>query len=132
MRRATIVLTLCVAALLAGACSNGSSTASTASSGSGTDTAAVPTATEVTKQICGTVEPASAKGQDLYLYTVIIPAGAEIAPHTHPGAQLGHIAEGTLTYTVIDGEVTVIRAAGTEQESTETVEAGTTTTLNTG
>jgi quercetin dioxygenase-like cupin family protein len=93
---------------------------------------ASPAPTEVIKQVLGTTDPSTAKGQELYLYTVLIPAGAAIPPHTHPGPQLGHIEEGTLTYTVIDGEVTVLRAAGTPEESTETIEAPATTELHVG
>ena len=122
--RSCVLIGLLASMLLLSACSNGATA---------TDVAPSPAAvSEVTKQSFGTVVPASAKGQDLYLYTVIIPAGEAIAPHTHPGAQLGHIQKGTLTYTVIDGEVTVIRDAGTEEESSEVIEAGTTTQLETG
>lgn len=122
--RSFLPVGLLASIILLGACGDGATA---------TDVAPSPAAvTEVTKQIFGTVVPASAKGQDLYLYTVVIPAGEAIAPHTHPGAQLGHIQKGTLTYTVIDGEVTVIRDAGTAQESSEVIEAGTTTQLETG
>ena len=115
--------------LLLSACSGG---APDADMGSVPTAAASPAPTEVEKQIFGAALPESAKGQELYLYTVVIPAGAELAAHTHPGQQLGHIEEGTLTYTIVEGEVEVIRQAGTPEGSVEQVAAGETIELEAG
>lgn len=79
--------------------------------------AAAPTA--VTKTIFGMHVPKTAKGQDLYLYEVVVPVGAEIAAHTHPGMQIAHIQEGTLTYDILDGTAIIIRHAGTPEETQE-------------
>lgn len=80
-----------------------------------------PAPTEVFKEIFGSEQPASAKGQELYLYRVVIPVQAVIPLHTHPGLQFGHIMEGTLTYEVREGSATVIRQAGTPHETREDV-----------
>jgi quercetin dioxygenase-like cupin family protein len=80
--------------------------------------------TEVTRQSLADATSPRAPGQTISLSRVVIPAGQEIAPHTHPGAQLATIAEGTLTYSVIRGEVRIIRAAGSGQAREETVTAG--------
>jgi quercetin dioxygenase-like cupin family protein len=87
---------------------------------------------EIVRQIIQAGEPQSATGQDLELTRVIIPAGDEIAPHTHPGLQLAIITEGTLTYTVVDGEVTVHHNSGTDDETSETVTSGQTVDLRPG
>ena len=49
-------------------------------------------------------------------------------PHTHPGFQVARIVSGTLTYNVIAGEVTILRADG----STETASTGDVVTINAG
>jgi quercetin dioxygenase-like cupin family protein len=63
---------------------------------------------------------------DLARYT--IPAHAKLAPHHHPGMQLAYIESGTLTYTVIEGTVTVHASDGT----TRTIAPGQTGTIKTG
>ena len=76
---------------------------------------------EVTREILGQTSPAQAPGYELYLVRVIVPAGAELAPHTHPGTQVAHIEQGTLTYSIISGTATVVRA-GTDGEPGESEE----------
>ena len=56
-------------------------------------------------------------GLTLGLWSYEIPAGQALTPHTHPGFQVARIESGTLTYNVISGVVTILRADGT----TETV-----------
>jgi quercetin dioxygenase-like cupin family protein len=63
---------------------------------------------------------------------VIIPANESIAPHNHPGPQLAIIESGTLTYTVIDGEATVTRAAGSDSAEVVTYTSGDKFELHTG
>jgi quercetin dioxygenase-like cupin family protein len=79
---------------------------------------------EVVRQLLAETTPDTAEGQVLELTRVVIPANQGIEPHTHPGAQLAVIVSGTLTYTVIDGQVTVTRAAGSNEEETETYSSG--------
>jgi quercetin dioxygenase-like cupin family protein len=84
---------------------------------------------EIVRDVFAAGEPESADGQLLELTRVIIPGGMEIAPHTHPGLQLAVILQGTLTYTVIEGEVNVTHDTGTDQARTETIGAGETVEL---
>jgi quercetin dioxygenase-like cupin family protein len=87
---------------------------------------------DVQRQFFQTVTPDKAPGETLGLSRVVIPAGKDIAAHTHPGAQLAVITEGTLTYSVLRGEVKIARAAGTGSATTETVKAGQSVDLNPG
>ena len=88
--------------------------------------------TQVQRQLLQSTTTDRAPGQTLELSRVIIPAGQEIAAHTHPGAQLAVIAEGTLTYTVLTGQVQVTRDAGSANAKAETVTAGRSVELRTG
>ena len=76
---------------------------------------------EVTREILGQTAPEQASGHELYLVRVTVPAGALLAPHTHPGTQVARIERGTLTYTIISGTATVVRA-GADGEAGETEE----------
>lgn len=100
------------------------------------DTSAPPSVgegvTEVVRQVLADAGPETAPGQALELTRVIVPAGEALAPHTHPGPQLAIIVAGTLTYTVLDGEATVTRAAATDGEATETYASGDTFELRPG
>jgi quercetin dioxygenase-like cupin family protein len=87
---------------------------------------------EITRQVIEDGVPDSAQGQVLELTRVIIPAGMEIAPHTHPGLQLAVIVEGTLTYTVVEGQVEVTHDSGTASVTTQTVRSGETVELRPG
>jgi quercetin dioxygenase-like cupin family protein len=63
----------------------------------------------------GLAEPGSAPGEQLGLWHYTIAAGAELAPHTHPGWQLARIVSGELEYTVDSGEGVLLRAGGTSE-----------------
>ena len=65
----------------------------------------------------------AAPGEILTLTRYIIPPGAELPVHTHPGVQMASVEAGVFTYTVVEGEVYVTRADGTEEtySSGETV-----------
>jgi quercetin dioxygenase-like cupin family protein len=99
-----VILAVSVALALAG-CSSDAGTGSSPSSGPSSPGA-------VTKIVYASTVPAGAADEEQYLYSVEVPPGAALAPHTHPGTQLAEIQGGTLTYTVISGTVTVIRQAG--------------------
>ena len=88
--------------------------------------------TQVTRQVLADADPDTAQGQVLELTRVIIPAGESIDPHNHPGPQLAIIEEGTLTYTVIDGEAVVTRNAGTDGQKVEPHSSGDTFELHAG
>jgi quercetin dioxygenase-like cupin family protein len=63
----------------------------------------------------GTTLPGNAPGQRLGLWHYTIPAGSALVPHRHPGWQIARIASGSLTYRILAGTVTVIRANGDQQ-----------------
>jgi quercetin dioxygenase-like cupin family protein len=88
--------------------------------------------TSVTRQILQSGAPSVAAGHDLILSRVVVPGGEELAAHTHPGVQLAVIVEGTLTYTIISGEVRVSHNSGTPEQRSETVGAGRTVELRPG
>jgi quercetin dioxygenase-like cupin family protein len=55
----------------------------------------------------------AAPGETLSLTRYIIPAGAVLPVHYHPGVQMASVEAGVLTYHVVDGELPVTRADGT-------------------
>lgn len=88
--------------------------------------------TQVERQLLAETAPDTAPGQLLELTRVIVPPGEALPPHIHPGPQMAVIVNGTLTYTIIEGEATVVRAAGTANATTETHASGSTVELRTG
>jgi quercetin dioxygenase-like cupin family protein len=72
--------------------------------------------------------PDAAPSDRLELVRYVIQPGTTLVAHHHPGMQLALIESGTLTYTVLDGEVTVHAADGTTRSigpgETGTIEAG--------
>src|SRR5690606_32243434 len=88
--------------------------------------------TQVERQLLGEMTSDTAPGQLLELTRVIVPAGQGLAPHTHPGPQMGVVVEGTLTYSVFGGEVTIIRAAATANQTEEKYGPGQTIELKPG
>ena len=63
----------------------------------------------------GIAEPGSAPGEELGLWHYLIPAGTELAAHTHPGWQLARVTDGELEYTVVEGEGILLRADGSDE-----------------
>jgi quercetin dioxygenase-like cupin family protein len=61
--------------------------------------------------LAGTDNPAGARGRSLGLSKVIIPAGARLGLHHHPGSQVAYVASGTLVYWVTSGAVSVMKGA---------------------
>lgn len=116
------MLPLVLLAFVAGACGSGSDGVQSPGDG----------VSEVVRQFFQAATTDKAPGQTLGLSRVVVPAGKDIAAHTHPGTQLAVITEGTLTYTVLRGEVQVTRAAGTSAAKAETVGEGQTTDLKPG
>lgn len=66
----------------------------------------------------GPVSPPTAPGQALWLVRYDIPPGTTLKKHFHEGTQMGLVASGTLTYTVLTGEVQVFRI-GADGKSVE-------------
>jgi quercetin dioxygenase-like cupin family protein len=84
--------------------------------GCGDDDAPADAADEIVGEVLVVGSPESATGDELALRRVTIPPGERLEPHTHPGMQIAHIVEGTLSYEVFDGTVEVHRAGQTEPE----------------
>ena len=76
--------------------------------------------------------PPGAPGRTLGLSKVVVMPGAQLASHHHPGAQLGYIAEGALTYTVESGTATVFRGPGDAPKVVKRLTAGQTYTVRAG
>lgn len=95
------------------------------------DEAAAPVT--VTRQSLAEMKnPPGTSGRTLGLSKVIVMPGAELAPHHHPGAQLGYIAEGTLTYTVEKGWAKVMRGPGDKPKLVHRITAGETMKIKAG
>ena len=77
--------------------------------------AAEADASGVVRTDLGLADPASAPGEQLGLWHYLIPAGQELAPHTHPGWQLARLTHGELEYTVLEGEGVLLRADGSHE-----------------
>lgn len=78
-------------------------------------------------------DPVGAPGKALALTKVVVPAGASLATHYHPGSGVASIDSGSLTYTVVRGSVNVWRGSPPDASTLErTVRAGHTTTLRAG
>ena len=57
-------------------------------------------------------DPSGAPGRKLELVRYTIQPGTRLAMHRHPGMQLAYVESGTLTYTVVQGSVTVHQSDG--------------------
>jgi quercetin dioxygenase-like cupin family protein len=77
--------------------------------------------------------PVGGKGRTLGLVRVTIPAGAQLAAHTHPGTEIARIEAGTLTYTVDrNGSVPVWRGDVGSGRRLRTLRPGQTARLRAG
>lgn len=127
-RSRAAVLALFLAALLfVGACSSEDpgTTGATGSGSSPPSTGTVPAATGTTsaeatpvvRDLLGQMpDPPGADGMVLTLARYTIPAGAQLAPHIHPGVQMAWIESSTLTYHVESASVRVRRAGASQDE----------------
>jgi quercetin dioxygenase-like cupin family protein len=79
----------------------------------------LPCATEMSIQVLGNAEPATADGQTLVLVRAIFGPGGGIGPHTHPGTLVISVESGAFGFTLaedhMDGGMAVMRSgeAGT-------------------
>ena len=87
----------------------------------------------VTLELLGSGEPEAAAGNTLSLRRVTFEPGGSLALHSHPGAIVLYVESGALTYSLVEGEAQVQRAAvaGTPGP-TETLGPGDETVLNPG
>jgi oxalate decarboxylase/phosphoglucose isomerase-like protein (cupin superfamily) len=133
MRR-SLLASLCLAALIAGAaCDSKSESTKDAPSSTGVPSSTVATANQanpVVRDILETdIDPPGAPGRTMTLIRYTIAPGAQLPAHIHPGVQLASIQSGTLTYTVVSGTAEVKRGATASGES---VTGPATTTLGPG
>lgn len=84
----------------------------------------VPASGSVVREVLSSGNPVAAPGEVLELVRYTIPAGTRLPAHTHPGMQAATIVSGTLLYTVVEGEVPVTRAAGSDPAAPGAVTAG--------
>ena len=96
----------------------------------GASPAAVPSGSipPVVRSVLAAAQPSGAPADNLELVRYTIQPGTALAPHRHPGTQLALIESGTLTYTVIEGEVTIHAVDG----GTRSVGPGETGTIAAG
>lgn len=102
-----------VGAVLAAGCSSGSD--------SGGATSQAVSAEPVVRDRLGATSPGNAPGQELFLEQVTIAPGARLATHYHQGTQVAHVVSGELTYNIVRGSATVLRADGPEEVAGPTV-----------
>lgn len=92
-----------------------------------------PAPVVVNRQSLATVAaPPGAPNRTLGLGKVVVMPGAVLARHHHPGAQLGYIAEGTLTYTVETGSATVLKGSGEDPTVVKRLKPGQTYRVRAG
>lgn len=92
-----------------------------------------PSPVTVTRQaLAETPAPPGAPKRTLGLSKVVVMPGSQLASHHHPGAQLGYIAEGALTYTVETGSATVLTGPGDDATVVKKLKPGRTYTVRAG
>ena len=77
-------------------------------------------------------QPRGVEGRDLGLSRVTVMPGAELPAHTHPGTQVAFIEQGTLTYTVNDGRVKVMKGSSEDPTLVRRIRSGQTARIRTG
>jgi quercetin dioxygenase-like cupin family protein len=100
-----------------------------AGSQTGTPAAETP---DVSSQVFAEASPVAIEDPILAIAVVRVEPGGAIAPHVHSGTQLGTIAAGELTYTVLSDHVTIVRAREGADRPEDRVDAGETVVLGTG
>jgi quercetin dioxygenase-like cupin family protein len=92
-----------------------------------------PAPVTVTRQSLAEVAgPRGAPDRTLGLSRVVVMPGAALAPHHHPGSQLGYVAEGVLTYTVETGRARLMRGPGDDPTLVRVVGPGRTVRVRPG
>ena len=92
-----------------------------------------PAPVTVTRQaLAEVIAPPGAPHRTLGLSKVIVMPGAQLASHHHPGAQLGYIAEGTLTYTVETGSAKLMKGSGDDPTLVRKIKPGDTVKVRSG
>jgi quercetin dioxygenase-like cupin family protein len=90
-----------------------------------------PTATR--EALAAFKNPIGGKGRTLALSRVTIPPGVALPLHFHQGTQVAYIDQGVLTYSVKDGQVTVMKGAADDNPTVvRKIKAGQTGTIKAG
>jgi quercetin dioxygenase-like cupin family protein len=105
MRRFAILMSavgiMLIGLLAGGLTSTGQAQQSTPAAGGGTG---------VTTELLGRFPSELAPGQALALLRITFAPGGSVAPHSHPGETVFHLASGTLQFTLHEGEAQLVRA----------------------
>ena len=132
MRRFAILIStvgiVLIGLLAGGLASTGQAQQSTPTAGGGTG---------VTTEVLGRFPSELAPGQALALLRITFAPGGSVAPHTHPGETVFHLASGTLQFTLHEGEAQLVRAvdgapAAATPTAGEAMTIGEEITLNAG
>lgn len=86
----------------------------------------------VREPLAQAVAPAGASHRTLGLSRVTVMPGAELASHHHPGTQIARIENGTLTYSVETGSVTVMKGPADDPTLVRRITAGETGRIRAG
>jgi quercetin dioxygenase-like cupin family protein len=82
----------------------------------------------VVREILAAGDPSAAPGSKLELARYTIQPGTRLVTHRHPGMQLAQVESGLLTYTVVEGVVTIHETDGGSRQigpgQTGMIEAG--------
>ncbi|MFL5846128.1 MAG: cupin domain-containing protein [Solirubrobacteraceae bacterium] len=100
--------------------------------GAGTMAVAQSGGDPVRENLAAQANPKGAKGRTLALARVTIPAGAVLALHHHTGTQIARVTQGTLTYTVKSGSVSVHTGQAGEDTIVRKISAGQTGPIKAG
>ena len=73
----------------------------------------------VVREVINSGNPEGAPGQVLELVRYYIPPNTSLPMHIHPGMQVAYVESGTLTYTVVEGTASYVRADGETGELPE-------------
>ena len=107
----TLLLSTSLLFLLLPGCGGDEARKDSVPTASGSSTSADQAAKTERRALAAVVDPAGAKGKTLSLSRVTVAPGDALDPHFHKGEQTSRIEEGTLTYTVLRGEVPVYRGS---------------------
>jgi quercetin dioxygenase-like cupin family protein len=86
----------------------------------------------VREPLAATKHARGVEGRELGLSRVTVMPGAELPVHTHPGTQVAYVEQGTLTYTVVEGRVRVMRGSSDDPAVVRTIGAGESGRVRTG
>lgn len=80
--------------------------------------------TGVSTEVLGHQELDDFPGEALHLLRVTFAPGGLVEPHIHPGSTIYHIQEGSLVFTLLDGEASLVRAGHDEAAPAEDIPVG--------